>query len=362
MNLRKSFERPSTRDSELSVSESEKKRLMGFSKFCETYPTFSHIALDPTMPKTKKSKGSKDSDATTEKRKPGNQGIFSGEELAFLESQFQVYYATDGFKTTFWENFYPVYFEKFPFTETPTATASLSTDTDASSREDPKEGDNAGNHVGDASVDPDNASSVRSNAPNTAENAADPNTQATQGPGAPDAGDGTKPNNDGGDQRGQKATTLAGLKKVRIPSIPCITLFTNGCHHQQLKTWFSNRKTREVRVEQNPFTAWFQHLNRSRVAPRRLPAHKFYMHHPDHKGKVDAKYNERFGPDAEDEVDENRALAERVSVAKELFDREPQELREVMATGSKEAYDVAVKQYEGFGNAVENPESVSVQL
>lgn len=80
---------------------------------------------------------------------------------------------------------------------------------------------------------------------------------------------------------------------------------------------------------------------------------------PEYKPKVDQLCKERWG---EDGVDADNELAERCSIAKELFEGESEEVKECVVAAAREDYEAAVRRYEGNANAIENPDATSIEL
>lgn len=113
-----------------------------------------------------------------------------------------------------------------------------------------------------------------------------------------------------------------------------------------------------MRVEANPYEHWLQKVNQSGGPPRRLPPHKFYKQQATHKPKIDQLFKERW---PEGMANTDMELAERVSIAKELWEKEPKGVQDSLIVELNAAFAAATKRYEGVASAVENPDPVSVQ-
>lgn len=178
------------------------------------------------MAKTKKTKKPQPDEP---KRKPGNQGNFTPEETAFLESHFPAYYAINGTKTTFWNSFFPQFFEKFPFIPPDSADSEKREDHDANDEDNDKADDGASGQkdtpgapsptagTPDASTGPEAGAST---------GAVEGDDSATGAPVPPDPLTGetsTKQSSDAvqtAPVESERKLTLPALKDVRVFSFP----------------------------------------------------------------------------------------------------------------------------------------------
>ncbi|KAJ6480747.1 hypothetical protein C8R47DRAFT_1218593 [Mycena vitilis] len=92
---------------------------------------------------------------------------------------------------------------------------------------------------------------------------------------------------------------------------------------RKIKSWYNHRRT-AMGLTKNPFTPWLARLRRpEEKAPKRITDYQYYMQHEEFKAQVMGLFEERHWDAPRDEQ-----LARRCEVARELFKKEPQSVKE----------------------------------
>ena len=130
------------------------------------------------------------------------------------------------------------------------------------------------------------------------------------------------------------------LKKAKEDKLRgvCVWLTAFICLQsiQQIQNWFTNRRTKDQKVNYNPFQPLLDKLYTSSIpAPRQLAINRFYMKHPDFQGKVSRAYEAKW----KDNEDEELSLARRVLIANELWIQETDEVRERILKEQEAQYE-----------------------
>jgi hypothetical protein len=106
-------------------------------------------------------------------------------------------------------------------------------------------------------------------------------------------------------------------------------------------------------IQGNPFFEYLARLrgSNSEIAPRRKHNHQYYMSHPDFKDAVKARFDEEYG-------DEHKAtqLSLRCSVARNLLDAEPQEVKDQMKKECNEEHTREVEAFKQSGDGMPDPD------
>lgn len=108
-------------------------------------------------------------------------------------------------------------------------------------------------------------------------------------------------------------------------------------------------------IQGNPFFEYLARLRGdSEIAPRRKHDHQYYMSHPDFKDAVKARFDEEYG-------DEPKAtqLSLRCSVARNLLDAEPQEVKDRMKKECNEEHAREVEAFKQSGDGMPDPDAAA---
>ncbi|KAJ7030299.1 hypothetical protein C8F04DRAFT_1264062 [Mycena alexandri] len=122
---------------------------------------------------------------------------------------------------------------------------------------------------------------------------------------------------------------------------------------EQVKHWFSYRKTVANRSNNNPYQEWLSGFRRPVTRPKKLLLHKFYMQQEGYTDNVEALFQERW-PKAG--LESKKALAFRCTLAEELLRREPQEVLEELVEQQNAEHEEAL---EDQADKIANPDAPS---
>jgi hypothetical protein len=99
------------------------------------------------------------------------------------------------------------------------------------------------------------------------------------------------------------------------------------------------------------FSQFIKVLCDAKHAPRRVLPHKFYMNHPNFKEKCAEEFTKRWEEEKKaPNFDPKTRLHFQCSVAKEVFDREPEDVREMIVSQVKEDYEEKFEAYKELVN------------
>jgi predicted restriction endonuclease len=94
-------------------------------------------------------------------------------------------------------------------------------------------------------------------------------------------------------------------------------------------------------ISNNPYTPWLACLRRpDEPSPKRTTDYQFYMRHDDYKKAVDDEFKFRHW----DEPRHNH-LALRCKIAREMFDREPEEVKDRIRKEALEEHEEEKQQW-----------------
>ncbi|KAK7027472.1 hypothetical protein VNI00_015217 [Paramarasmius palmivorus] len=304
-------------------------------------------------------------------KKRGRRSDWPDEELAFFQSWLPIYVETTGSRDPFWVAFFAAFFEHFPkyknklanagFSEPAAAIQSMASSTSSSST--PQAASTGG--VQGTETSGDQAGEGER------EGAGDAGTNGKGDAGTNGEGDaGTNGEGDAGTNgEGEGEGTDKVATKKSIEDLTWEEL------EKKSRNWFYNhRNDKKKAVAWQPWIK--EKLSRPQQRVVRIPAHKLYMSMPEHAPKVEAELKRRFtenlGSDSDDSDDsddesedgsdeemdvgrlmedwgsltvrqrrnalQTHGMALRCALAKQLFDGEPEELRQEVKTVNESAY------------------------
>ncbi|KAK7442948.1 hypothetical protein VKT23_015892 [Stygiomarasmius scandens] len=296
-------------------------------------------------------------------KKRGNPGYFLGAPLDLLESHFPKYRETAGSRSTFWSEFLGDWYTTYPATLTPEEleqveeiTAKYHIDrAQVSKAADPT------NEPADNSSDDDDdvvGASAKSVAQVASKHISDvsavpaASTSTATGPNIPDTAT-VKKTGASADHRG--SNTISKKKKGKEKAVQSTkgdsvlteeenVLLARAAGMKKLKSWFSNRLTKERANKQKDLEAFINQLNEQALGrpPRVAIDFKFYECHPDFSEKVSREYQARF-PEASNADSDH--LKNHAAVAKALLNAESEETKDRLKREAEAEHAQAVAKY-----------------
>ncbi|THU99181.1 hypothetical protein K435DRAFT_795190, partial [Dendrothele bispora CBS 962.96] len=322
-----------------------------------------------------------------QKQKRGNKGYFLGAPLDLLEPYAEKYFKSVGHRSNFWAEFRGEWDTTYPsnLTEeeierveeiklkynlepkvktkravTPNEDTDETDDEDDEGGDDDGEGDtgekvtstvaNADPKVSanpDASMDPDAPVANASVNPN----ASDTSPTDTDPPNIPDTGPITASTS--GEASNVKKKSKAKQKE------PVVTkkrkrqdtrteeenvLLARAATPEKLRSWFSNRSTKEKNNRQKDLEDLVTALNKQALGspPRLATDYRFYQTHPDFQDKASKEYYKRYPKDGNFHKDHLKNYG---MVARSLFEKESAEVKKRIRAEAQEEYENALEAY-----------------
>ncbi|KAK7438112.1 hypothetical protein VKT23_018279 [Stygiomarasmius scandens] len=287
--------------------------------------------------------------STKEKKQPpkpkhAGHGYFQGGPLQLLEESFVNYLKVTGNRETFWDELKGKWLEKYPSNLTEEERArvlELKKRLHLDGLADDDSGEDANGEVERKNLQDDESSDEE---PLISANAS------------------KRVHKGNLSQRKYRAMRQMALKRTEEENV----LLAQAANFDKKiqKGWFNSRLTKERAKKAGGVWKGFERTLDKKVLgnrPRRMQAWRHYWSHPDHKPKIDAKYEELHGT----EYDKDNWLKHHGAVAKMLWDVEPEEVREAIQQAVDEKYEDEMRQYEELQEAnwenTEDPEVIQAR-
>ncbi|THU93007.1 hypothetical protein K435DRAFT_800040 [Dendrothele bispora CBS 962.96] len=300
------------------------------------------------MPKSNPNTGSGKVDAR------GRKSLFQGEPLELLMSYLPRYLDTRGNRKSFWADFWSEWTQNYPPTCLDPTSAPIPSDAAGNAST-----DNASTGNTSANAPTDNTSPGNNSNGNVQASGSNDNGQAISGTEDPTTTEdhqtaASKDNSsqvpatsdknpsiapaatvaDSGEDVGKAKKGKAKKKKESIEEKKAREEREEAAHAEyarnvpleKIVAWFSNAASHQKKAESINWGSIISGLTTKQGAPRHTPAFRSYMKNNLYKEKVREEFQKKHGTD----VSEDAHLSLLCAIAKDLFEKEPEEVQEKM--------------------------------